>query len=175
VIGVNDAYRICDFLDALYATDVSWWMKHEGVPSFTGPKWTVQHSTWRGRESRFPSVERLGNTGANGLETDPSGIRHHHNSGGAAINLAYHYGAARILLLGYDMGYRKGQPSHFFGEHKGLGRTTNYQKFIDSIATMVQPLKAAGVAVINCTRGGRMTGFPRMDLAEALGASEVAA
>jgi len=175
VIGVNDAYRLCDFLDAMWATDVSWWMKHEGVKSVTAPKWSVEHKTWKGRESRFPDVQRLKNTGSRGLEHDPAGIRHQSNSGGAAINLAVHYGVSRILLLGYDMGARKGQPSHFFGEHRGLARTQNYHPFIDAIGTMVAPLKALGVTVLNCTRGGALTCFPRADLRQALGVAEVAA
>ena len=50
-----------------------------------------------------------------GLESARDTLAHGNNSGYAAINLAVHLGAARIVLLGYDMG-NDGKVSHF---HEG--------------------------------------------------------
>lgn len=165
VIVVNDGHRLAPWADALYATDCAWWLKHEGVKSFTGEKWSVEHTTWNRCRDRWPDVQRLRNTGAHGLELDPSGIRHGRNSGYAAVNLAVHYGARRIVLLGYDMGHRPGQPSHFFGEHAGsLQQKSPYHQFLHAFSTLVAPMKAAGIDVINCTRETRLTCFPKQPL-----------
>lgn len=177
VIAVNDAYRLCPWADALVASDYAWWLQHQGVPSFTGPKWSVQYQTWTaGRRARFPNVQLLGLDRETGISTDPSTICTGKNSGYAAMNIAVHYGARRIVLLGYDMGHPKGQPSHFFGEHHGsLQQKSPYQTFIANFRSTVKPLAALGVEVINCSRETRLDAFPRRPLREVLAESAVAA
>ena len=46
VIAINDAYTLAPWADALYATDAKWWHWHRGVASFTGAKWSMEHSAW---------------------------------------------------------------------------------------------------------------------------------
>lgn len=92
-----------------------------------------------------------------GLSFDPAYIHEGGNSGYQAINLAVHFGAKRILLLGYDMGGK-----HWFGDHpKSLPVKSNYQIFMDNFATLPNDLKAAGVEVINCSRKTALAVFPR--------------
>jgi hypothetical protein len=175
VIAINDAYKLAPWADCLYATDAKWWHWHKGVPSFTGPKWSLEHSQWRiiGRSVLYPDVQRLRNTGHNGLEHDPTGLRNGRNSGYAALNLAYHYGAQRILLLGYDM-QKRGGKSHFFGEHPN-GQQSPYPQFRQIFTTLVKPFAKAGVEVINCSRNSVLSAFPKAELRQALAALEVAA
>lgn len=169
VIVVNDAYRLAPWADALVAADASWWLNHQGVPDFPGEKWSVNHTSWARLKDRWPDVQRLRPTGDKGIETDPSAIRTGRNSGYLALNVAVHYGASRILLVGYDMGHRHGQPSHFFGEHPGaMKQRSPYPMFIDCYQSAVAPLKALGVSVVNCSRSTALTCFPRMTLADAL-------
>ena len=164
VLAVNDAVRLAPWADALWATDGKWWNHHQGVPSFTGLKFglTVDPVKW-------PDVHRLRNAGEHGLERDPTGVRTGKNSGYASINLAVHLGVSRILLLGYDMGHAPKQPSHFWGEHPpSLRNNSPYHIFLQMFPTLVEPLKALGITVINCTRGGKLECFPRLPLSEAL-------
>lgn len=169
VVAVNDAYRLAPWSDALVAADASWWHRHQGVPDFAGEQWSIEHRTWDRYRDRWPRVQRLRSTGAEGIETDPTGIRHGRNSGYLALGLAVHYGASRILLLGYDMGHRIGQPAHFFGAHPGaMNQRSPYPLFLSMFASAVAPLKALGIEVINCSRTSQMTCFPRMTLEAAL-------
>lgn len=170
VIAVNDAHRLAPWAACLYSSDASWYHRHDGASAYDGPKWTVDYGAWRDTYGvRYPAIQRLQNTGDAGIETDPSGLRNGRNSGYAAINLAIHYGATRILLLGFDMGRGPGQPAHFFGDHPGsLQQRSPFVTFIAMFRTMVAPLKALGVEVINCTRGGRLNVFPRADVREVL-------
>lgn len=142
------------------ASDAKWWRHHQ--PAFSGLKYSLQKSA-----SQY-GVHVLENTGESGIETRPTGIRTGMNSGAAAINVAVHFGVARILLLGYDMG-PDGKRTHFFGAHpRGLRADSPYGSFIEKFAQMVEPLRALGVSVINCSRATRLTCFERMPLREAL-------
>jgi hypothetical protein len=169
VIVVNDGYRLAPWADALYASDCSWWLQHRGVPDFSGEKWSIEHSSWKNCRDRWPDVWRLRNTGSDGLEIDPSGLRHGKNSGYAAVNLAVHYGASKVVLLGYDLGHRADQSSHFFGEHRGsLRQRSPYPVFIQKFHSLVTPLTDAGVTVINCTPGSALHCFHSAALRDVL-------
>lgn len=178
VITVNDAVRLAPWADVAYATDHRWWQHHRGLPTFQGLKYSMGTSVGkRNPIAQHPDVTVLRNTGADGLELDPHGLRNGRNSGAAAVNLAVHFGAKRILLLGYTMGLVNGK-HHFFGNHpSGLSQTSEalYVTFRRLFETLVEPLQAAGVTVLNCTPGTRLGCFPIADLREALASSEVAA
>jgi len=166
VIAVNDAYHLAPWADALYGCDAQWWQWHRGVPEFTGPKWALDHSAWTKYRAIYPDVQRLRNTGWSGLEHLPTGLKSGRNSGYQAINLAVHYGAARILLLGFDMQAAKDR-SHFFGEHPNRQRSP-YPLFRHAFDSLVKPLAKIGVVVLNCSRSTMLTAFPRVPLREAL-------
>lgn len=164
VIAVNDGCRLAPWADVLYASDADWWKLHKGVPSFAGLKYSCSESA-----ASVPNVQILRQTGHDGLERDPTGIRTGRNSGAAAINVAVHLGASRVLLLGYDCATDRKGREHFFGPHPtGLRNGSPYRLFRQMFDSMVQPLKAAGVDVLNCSRRTELTAFPRADLLVAL-------
>lgn len=62
-----------------------------------------------------------------------------------------------------------GEPSHFFGEHpRTIQRDTPFALFRQHWATLVAPLRALGVSVVNCSRRTALDCFPRQPLREAL-------
>ncbi len=169
VLAVNDAVRLAPWADVLYSSDRRWWPHHKGVPSFRGQRYSI--GSRRDKRNPFlgyPEILVLKNTGDAGLELDPSGLRTGKNSGYAAINLAVHFGARRILLLGYNMGRAHGK-THFFGEHPpGLHTPSPYDSFKRYFDTMIAPLTAAGVEVWNCSRETSLEAFPLVTLEDAL-------
>jgi hypothetical protein len=90
------------------------------------------------------------------------------NSGHQAIHMAYHLGATRIVLLGYDFkSSGSGTGQHFFGEHpEPLKTGHDYKRWLASMQILANDLNAAGVEVINCTRDTAITCFPRAHIAE---------
>lgn len=170
VIAVNDAWKLCPWADALYGTDARWWNWHKGVPSFTGPKWSLDHSQWHPYRTLYPDVQRLRNTGPGGLEHNPTGLKNGRNSGYAAVNLAVHYGAKRLILLGYDLQATGGR-QHFWkennGEHPNKSRSP-YSSFRQRFDTLKKPLMKLGIEVINCTEGSALLTFPKASLRDAL-------
>ena len=160
VIAVNDAYRLAPWADVLYAADPHWWRAHRLLlAAFTGLRFSIQAG------ARGYGATVLRNTGLLGLERDPSGLKTGNNSGYQAINLAVHFGAARIVLLGYDCQRTRGE-DHFFGPHVKMNQTTD-SRFLEwraHFATLVRPLAEAGVEIINATRETALTCFPRCSL-----------
>ena len=99
VLGINDGY-LYDCCDFCYFGDTVWWHHHKdelfkrNIPVYTTSK--VDE----------PKINHLG-TKPNGLSECKSLLGWNHNSGMAGINLGIHFGAKRIFLLGYDMGFGK--------------------------------------------------------------------
>ena len=157
VIAVNDAYRLAPWADVLYACDSKWWAWHKGAVGFAGRKFALAPQT-----RRWPDVAVLAHTGRRGLDGDRGGLRSGYNSGYQAINLAVHLGAARILLLGYDM-----QGDHFFGAHPDQSRPP-FAVCLREFPSLAAPLAALGIDVVNCTPGSALRVWPVVPLAVAL-------
>ena len=147
----------------LWATDYRWWKHHNFVPDFKGQKWT-QNVQWP--DDTPPEKHGIrclrAETSAGGLSTDPDVIHTGRNSGYAAINLAYHLGAERILLLGYDLKMR-GNDRHWFGAHpKGMEVQSDYALFASQFRTIIP--SQYGLEIWNVTRDTALACFPRYDL-----------
>jgi hypothetical protein len=172
VICVNDAWRLAPWADVVYSSDRYWMSRYRCANGCAGAKATIEFSPGRAaKELRAyaPDIRFYRNTGHHGVETQPDGLRTcGQNSGGAAVNLAVHLGATRIVLLGYDMGYRDGQ-RHFFGDHPpGLSNTHNFPTWRRAFQRMAPELAALGVDVVNATRASSLEAFPMVPLRDAL-------
>lgn len=168
VIAINDAFKLKPDSDILYFCDRSWWDGPHGRSSEVCRKFDTVCRNFGGivtLENDIPGIKRLRNTGPTGLETDPAGLRHGSNSGYQCINLAYHLGVRRIVLLGFDMRCVDGS-THF--NHRpeqqsvhGFERTLAVM--LAKFETLVDPLKEAGVEVINATEGSRLECWPQTE------------
>lgn len=158
VVAVNDAYRLAPWADVLYACDAKWWDWHKGAPAFAGLKYALER-----RASKWPGVQVLENTGHDGLEAQPTGVKTGRNSGYQAINIAVHLGATRIVLLGYDMMRGPNKQEHWFGDHPTKTHSP-YPAFAEKFKALVVPLQKLGVTVINCSRRTALNIFQRQPL-----------
>lgn len=176
VIAVNDAYKLALWADVLYACDHKWWgwasKNYKGQhPHF---KACVAHTTGHKYGLKpYPGVRLLrGNEPGTeyGLSLDPRALRTGFNSGYQAINLAVHLGAARIVLLGYDMrvDHRKRSRDHFFGQHPDHS-IPPVQACLTAFKTLIKPLAEAGVEIVNCTPDSALKCFPMRPLVEVVG------
>lgn len=168
VIAIKDNIRRAPWADVLYACDQKWWLAHPETATFSGPKYGLERV--RGRND----VQILQNTGKDGLERNPAGLRTGQNSGYQAINLAVHLGARRIVLLGYDMRPDAKGNHRWHGWHPYGKTIPPYAQFLMHFPTLVKPLQALGIEVVNCTPGSALTCFPMGDLREVLALEAVA-
>jgi hypothetical protein len=86
-----------------------------------------------------------------------------YDSGTSAINLAYHFGATEIVLLGYDMqGGRwfAGEwphPMPFIPEQ-------HFQRHMVPLQAMAEDATRKGIRIVNCSPISRVTAFERQPL-----------
>lgn len=162
IIAVNTAFRMAPFADVIYGADAIFWTAHKGVPGFTGLRYAVEKDAARW------GVTVLGLTGAEGLELNPNALKTGQNSGYQALNLSVHLGAARVILLGYNMQQVKGREYFAGDDHTFKDRSSPYGDFLKRFYTIVKPLQSLGIEVINCTPDSALKCFPMMPLRQAL-------
>jgi len=164
VIAVNDAFRLAMFADVVYAADHQWWHKyHKDVLTIASEMWSHDESACKDFNLRFVQSLR-----EHGLGKEAGFIHHGTNSGYQALNLAYQFGASKIILLGYDCQYTDGK-RHFFGDHpQGWGNANHIDRWKVSFSTIAEDLKKTDCRVINASRSTALDCFECMDLSEAL-------
>lgn len=152
-VAVNDAFRLAPWADMLYGADPVWWRHHApDALKFAGLKATANDSC------EFRAVRCLRPSGAEGFDPDPACIRTGGNSGYQAVHVAIHAGAARIVLLGFDM-----RGDHYFGRHaEPLSNTdaATYARWTERF----DALNNRGADIVNCTPGSALTCFRRSEL-----------
>jgi hypothetical protein len=92
-------------------------------------------------------------------------VRQGENSGFQAVGLAIAFGAARVVLLGYDMKPGKGR-MHWHADHPRVN--PHRRKFGAWCAHFARLAEESPVPIVNATRDSALTCFPRMSIAEAL-------
>lgn len=168
VIAIKEAFQLGPWAEVMYGCDEKFWRWYKGVPEFRGLKYRLEPSPDQVEPFvDWPGVQILKNTGMEGLEGDPSGLRTGQNSGYQAINLAVHLGATRIVLLGFDMWRGPNGEQNWFGPHP-IHVPSPYPIFLHMFSTIVEPLKAAGVEVVNASRFTVLSAFPRVALEDVL-------
>lgn len=96
------------------------------------------------------------------------------NSGAGALLLAAHWGAKRIIMLGYDCEYAPDGKRHWHGDHpKGLGNCVSIGQFPAQFAQIAPRLDH--LQIINASRHSVLTLWPRKPLEKALGYKSVRA
>ncbi len=163
VIVINNNWERAPWADVLYACDKNWWKKY--CPKFDGLCFSAELS-------EQPGVVLLQcEANKSGLSKDPSMIFAGGNGGHQALNLAFHLGAARIVLIGYDMKFSVSGNRHWHERHpQGLNNPdeVTFQRWIPALQAIAADLKTAGVEVINCSIDTALDCFPRARLEEVL-------
>jgi hypothetical protein len=156
VIATNStALSLGKHADVVYASDILWWKtNYRAIDAKRA--WTCD----RGAAERYglnwvKGVNRLGLSKERWIHTNG-------NSGASAINLAYLFGARRILLLGFDMKLGpKGEKHHHPDHPSPMVQSQTFDDWIHKFDFLARDLKAAGCEVINCTVDTALTCFPR--------------
>lgn len=164
VLVVNCTHQLVPWADALYAGDLQWWERyHERTREFAGEKWT-----WNEAAAVRFGLRRVRRAEGEGLCRTRLQVNSGGNSGYQAVNLAYHFGARKVVLLGFDMHRKAG--GHWHGEHEGMlsAPANHLPVWRRAFHRLAFDLRAEGVQVVNATEGTALECFPRMPLAEAL-------
>lgn len=167
VVSVSNAWKhTATWADAFFAADRRYWKRYlhdmlkAGVPKarlITGCNVTAeQNGIARVRMSNRPGL---------GLaEVNTGG-----NSGYMGVNLAYLFGARRMVLLGFDCQTGPQGEKHFDGDHPApLVQHMPFKEWAHRFEKLALDLKVNGASVVNCSRATALTCFERGELAETL-------
>lgn len=149
VLVVNREFESAPWADAMYAADLAFWQSYwnEIRSAFPGERWTVDV-----RAARQFGLQLLRRARGEGFSVEPGTINTGGNSGFQALHIAAQWGAARIVLLGYDMQRTQGK-EHHFGRHKNrLPNGAGFKDWIPRFRPLIRDLEARGVRVVNATR-----------------------
>jgi hypothetical protein len=164
-IAVNTSYAKLQHPDVVYACDYLWWKLNHMKAKQNIPRrqlWTQD----RAAAEQF-QLSHIQWEGKDGL--GKRGLRVNGNSGAGAINLAYHFGARRILLVGMDMKPGPNGEKHWHPDHpKPLVQGQQFEEWRKKMGVLAADLKTEGVTVVNCTPGSALTCFPMGDLEQEL-------
>lgn len=101
LFGCNNVFRIVPDLELTYACNEEWWREywHE-IEKHPCSKWTTNE-----RAAHRYGINWIAERWGEGLCTENGIIHHGHGSGFSLLSMAHKMGAARVVLLGYDMTY----------------------------------------------------------------------
>ena len=164
VIACNAAFYIAPWADVCWFGDGRFhdW-NIEPLSKFGGLKLTCAD-----RQKWSPGIMQI-NRGRRmyGIDTDPSRVCWNRSTGGSAINAAYHLGAKKIVLLGYDMKTVDGA-HNWHTYHKASPNKDIYQKrFLEAFPHIHRELLALGVECYNATEDSALLEFPFVTIEEA--------
>lgn len=183
IIGVNNSYMLGPRVDALWFGDCNWFIYHETkLKSFTGLKMSCC-PRFSGNPRRGVIYLSKDREKKRGITTRRGSVAWNYNSGGSAINVAYHLGVKEIVLLGFDMQNGPSRTTHWHGGHKqGIGapdrtkkaRHTDqapYHRFLSGFPDIKIDADKLGLTIINAVHpatGSAITCFETVPIEEVL-------
>jgi len=168
VIGVNNAYQLGTWIDALFFGDCGWYLVHR----FPLAKWPNLKVTCC---KRFEKKNKQGREGIKylakdtshrwGISPHPTRVSWNSNSGSSAINLAAHFGARRIILLGFDMSVDGS--THW---HRGHGNKAGppFARHLKGFPQIAADAKERGIEILNASPVSAIQHFQVVSLKEAI-------
>ena len=144
--------------DVLFASDAKWWNEYrDRAMKFEGIKITSMNGL------RWEGLKNLAFSPRAPFDVRPTHLVSGGNSGYQAVHIAAHFGAARILLFGFDMrevnvgGMRR---RHYFGNHPApCNSQGKFDRWIKNFERLATDLGKRGVQLVNCTPGSALRGM----------------
>ena len=173
VIGINIAYKLGDWIDMCFFGDVSFLPTYkDDFINFPNIKVScadnVKPYDWIKHLPRDPKKGR-------GISTSNEYVSWNSNSGAAAISIAEHAGAKRILLLGFDMKLGDTANQHWHDVYK-RGPCTDarriqklpFARHLRGFPAIKQDAQKMGVEILNVSPTSAIECFKKVSLKEFL-------
>ncbi len=171
IIGINNAYKLGDWIDILMFGDAKWYEAHyRALRNYSALIVTCSERLDR----RFTGIKRIlrDHDHRRGITTRQGCVSWNRNTGAAAINLAYHLGVKTVFLLGFDMDYDDQGYTHWFGSHAGDGQFSAvvppFETHLKGFAQICADAKKLGLEILNVNLSSKIEEFPKVTLEQAL-------
>lgn len=172
VIGVNCSFYFGNWVDVLFFGDNSFFLGHkDNITKFRGIKVSCHDTVIRHTSCgvKFMARDRF----KLGISKNPNTVCWNYNSGAAAISLAVHLGAKRIVLVGFDMKVENNQP-HWHNIYNSIEAATlkaklpPFHKHLEGFPQIAKDAKEMGIEIINASPNSAITVFPKCDVKDLL-------
>ncbi len=165
VMAINCSCAICPWAEFLYFTDTSWF-EHRRTLVAAWPGTVITAS--RVAKAALPEkLKRIQLVTQPDFTIGEPVLKFGRSSGHTAISVAIAMGAARVILLGYDMQIVGGRSHHHNEYH-----TEDIKLFRDDFLVHFQgwgeAARRIGVEVLNCTPGSALAEFPMRSIDDVL-------
>jgi hypothetical protein len=178
--GCNLTFRDVPDLAVLHACNTQFWDFYaDELKGHPAQKWTTRPEA----AARYPWLNYISEIDRPGLSADPRVLHHGHSSGYQLVGLAYHHGAARILLIGFDLRFPSGYDGrnriaggkrHYFGDGEYPAPLQHWPSVqvrngvhVELVELYRSVHEQGLVEIINCTPGSALEGvIPSMDIAD---------
>jgi len=172
VIGINVAYLIGDWMDAIFFGDIGFFLKHQrGLAAFPGLKISCHPQTDKYDWVKYTPRDK---THPKGISDNPKMVSWNNNSGSAAVSIAANAGAERIILLGFDMKMDNTQQHwhDLYGRNAPRNpkkpRHMPFDRHLRGFSDMAKDAKRRGIEIINASPDSAITCFPKYSIKELL-------
>lgn len=171
VIVVNTSYRLALWADILYFADQRWWERERELPEntlkdFQGTIYTVS------RLAKGRMLKRLHRVlpEKEGIAARPDTVTMQYTSAQAAMNIAVHKGARRIVLVGIDNRPSEEDPRklHHHEEYPWPAVRTTWDIKNKNFAYAVPELEKLGIEVVNTSPISTLEYWPHKPLDQVL-------
>jgi hypothetical protein len=167
VIGVNQAYKLGPWVDVVWFGDKQWYPSQ--MPVILDYRGLIVTCAQEARHSkRWKRVRWVGRSKASGIETrhfKRNSIAWNGNSGASAINLAYWFGAKRVVLLGFECKIQ-GEQTHWHNDYevkKDKGNLVNpYRNYLKHWGQIARDAKACKLEILNATPDTAIEEIPQV-------------
>lgn len=163
-IAINKAYTVAPWSKVFYWTDSRFykWYKND-IDKLNGLKYTINYNNVYKND-----IKVLKKGKKHGLEINNTTIAHGDNSGCAAINLAYHLGATKIVLLGFDLDFNKDTHFHDGYPVNPTSKKIYKNRFFVSFRYISKELEKKNIKVLNASETSILDCFEKITHEEAL-------
>jgi len=162
---VNLSYRLAPFADVLYASDVAFWDSVGGAPEFAGERWGCDRNACARHPVSFIKFRHRHDH----FIFDGNEIGDFGNSGTQCANLAIARGAAKVVLIGFDMTAANG--IHWHGRHANKlnnPHEINLAKWRNRLNAEAPALQRAGIQVYRESERSTLIAYPVLSIGDAI-------
>ncbi|RWO90923.1 hypothetical protein [Mesorhizobium sp.] len=168
VIAVKSAWKVFAAADVLFFADGRWWREKQlrpGVDAFAGLIVTTA------MEISDPRIKRIKKIDPKQLSAKPGEVALARSSTTGAINLAIHFGAKKIVLLGVDAKLAPDGTRHNHGLRWPWPKGATAEAFADQAKEFeaIAPSAAGmGVEIVNANPDSAIKTWPRLKFEDCL-------
>lgn len=167
VIGINVAYLIGDWIDMVFFGDASFFLPHQQrLAAWSGLKVSCHAGVNKHNWVKYLPKQ---NEKTRGISTNPGMVSWNGNSGAAAISVAAHTGAKRIVLLGFDMNL-DGNRQHWHdlyhrGDKPNLKKLP-FNRHLRGFPDIAKDARHLGITILNASPDSAITVFRKVTVKE---------